>query len=259
MNVNMYQHFRKDEHPFIDLVFGWIAQAEYRYTAVLTDFLDPRQSYILESIVHNHQIQCSFFGGYEQAERKRALIYPDYYQLHTNDFDVSLFSISYPSKFGALSHGKILGSLLNCGIKRDKFGDIISDGERWQVFITADVARFVAMSVERIDKVKVNMHEVDYADLLVPRDEWIVENIIVTSLRLDNMIACAYRISRQQAKQLVDSGKVKVNWCETSRTDFSLELFDIVSVRGLGRFQLQNINGKTKKDKYILSIGRLKK
>ncbi|MEG3032945.1 MAG: RNA-binding protein, partial [Enterococcus sp.] len=66
-------------------------------------------------------------------------------------------------------------------------------------------------------------------------------------------------ISRQRAKQLVESGKIKVNWTETLRPDFLLDLLDIISVRGFGRIQLQEIEGKTKKDKIRLTLGVLRK
>lgn len=80
MNANVYQHFRKDEHPFIDTVGDWLEQVEMQYAPYLTDFLDPRQAYILETLIRqNSDLSFTFYGGYEQAERKRCLIYPAYY------------------------------------------------------------------------------------------------------------------------------------------------------------------------------------
>lgn len=57
----------------------------------------------------------------------------------------------------------------------------------------------------------------------------------------------------------MESGKIKVNWTETLRPDFMLDLLDIISVRGFGRIQLQEIEGKTKKDKIRLTLGVLRK
>ena len=51
MNVNVYQHFRKEEHPFVDFVYGSLEQVDSQYSPYLTDFLDPRQQFILETIV----------------------------------------------------------------------------------------------------------------------------------------------------------------------------------------------------------------
>ncbi len=126
MNANVYQHFRADEHPFIDSVSDWIEQVQIQYAPYLTDFLDPRQAYIVETLIRQtSDLEFRFYGGYEQAERVRCLIYPDYYTPTTEEFDIVLFEINYPKKFTTLTHGKILGTLVNAGVKREFFGDIL--------------------------------------------------------------------------------------------------------------------------------------
>ena len=72
MNVNVYQHFRADERPFIDAVTDWIEQVQMQYAPHLTDFLDPRQAYIAETLIRQEtDLKFMFYGGYEQAERDR--------------------------------------------------------------------------------------------------------------------------------------------------------------------------------------------
>lgn len=260
MNANVYQHFRKDEHPFIDSAGDWIEKVESQYAPYLTEFLDPRQAYILETIIRqNSDLSFRFYGGYEQAERKRCLIFPDYYEPTTEDFSINLIEIIYPVKFTSLSHGKILGTLMNTGIQRQYFGDIISDGEHWQVFIADETMNFVVAQVEKIGKIAVRLEERKYTEIIIPKDEWSVEHVTVSSMRLDNLISTVYNISRQRSKQLIESGKVKINWAENVRPDFPLELLDIVSIRGFGRIQVQELEGKTKKEKYRLLLGVLRK
>lgn len=260
MNANVYQHFRKDEHPFVDMVGGWIEQVESQYAPYLTDFLDPRQAFILESIVRSDsELSFSYYGGYESAERRRAMIYPDYYVPTSEDFDTVLYEIHYPIKFGKLSHGKILGTLLSTGLRREFFGDIISDGERWQIIINKEIASFVVNQLTKIGNMTVRLEEISYTKLLVPKDNWQIEQTTVSSLRVDTIISSVFNISRQRAKLLVESGKVKINWIETERSDFTLALLDIISIRGFGRIQLQEIAGKTKKEKHRVQIGVLRK
>ncbi|OQO70970.1 RNA-binding protein [Enterococcus villorum] len=260
MDANVYQHFRADERSFIDSVGDWIEQVQSQYAPYLTDFLDPRQSYILETLIRqDSELSFMFYGGYEQAERKRCLIFPDYYEPTDEDFEVSIYEIRYPSKFAQLSHGKILGTLIGTGIKRAYFGDIISDGNRWQVFIAKEVEHFVATQVTKIGKVAVRMEPIKYTELILPKDDWTQERGTVTSLRLDSVISEIYNISRQRSKQLIESGKVKVNWTENTRPDFLLELLDIVSIREFGRIQIQELEGKTKKEKCRVLFGVLRK
>lgn len=260
MNANVYQHFRVDEHPFIDLIGGWLEQVQSQYAPYLTDFLDPRQAYILETLIRqDSDLKFTFYGGYEAAERRRCLIYPDYYEATDDDFDITLLEIHYPKKFTTLSHGKVLGTLLGAGVKREFFGDIISDGERWQVFLDKGVASFIGIQVEKMGKVSVRLEEKNYTDILTPKDGWLEEHETVSSMRLDSVISTVYNISRQRSKQLIESGKVKINWTENTRPDFVLDLLDIISVRGFGRIQIQGLEGKTKKDKYRLLLGVLRK
>ncbi|MGA3513612.1 RNA-binding protein, partial [Lactiplantibacillus plantarum] len=72
MDANVYQHFRSEERPFIDTVEDWIEQVNMQYAPVLTEFLDPRQAFILETLVRQEsELKFRFFGGYEEAERSR--------------------------------------------------------------------------------------------------------------------------------------------------------------------------------------------
>lgn len=48
---HLIQHFRKEEQPFIEQVVNWVREVEDRYAPKLTDFLDPRQRFIVNSII----------------------------------------------------------------------------------------------------------------------------------------------------------------------------------------------------------------
>lgn len=256
----VYQHFRKEEQPFIDSAQSWITQAEETYTPYLTDFLDPRQQYILEMLVGKKgEIHVQFYGGYEAAERKRAIICPEYFSPTQSDFEMELTEVVYPSKFANLTHGKILGTLIGTGMKRELFGDILSDGTRWQFLLASNIASYVHSQITKIGKVSVRLESRTYTDLLTPIDDWTIVHDTVSSLRLDTVIAAIYNISRQRAKELVTGGKVKLNWAVFERPDFELGLLDIVSIRGYGRIQIKAIEGKSKKDKWRVEFGVLYK
>lgn len=256
----LYQHFRKEEQSFIDLVESWIIQVQEQYSPYLTDFLDPRQQYIIEMLVGKKgEIRVSFFGGYEAAERKRAILYPEYFEPQQEDYELQLVEINYPVKFTQLTHGKILGTLVGAGVKREVFGDIMSDGERWQFFTVESVFQFLKLQVTKMGNITVRLEERDYTDLIQPIDDWTIEQDTVSSLRIDTVISSVYNISRQRAKELVGSGKVKLNWTQHDRPDFELGIFDIISIRGYGRIQIRAIQGKSKKDKWRIEIGVLRK
>ncbi|APB30840.1 YlmH family RNA-binding protein [Vagococcus teuberi] len=260
MQANVYQHFRKDEHPFIDTVGNWMEQVEMEYAPLVTDFLNPREMFILKTLVGNSEdISLSFFGGYDFSERKCAILYPSYYEPSETDYDILVYQIKYPLKFGHLTHGKVLGTLMSTGIKREFIGDIITDGEQWQVFIKKSIANYIIQQVDKIGSFGVKFDEVSWKDILQPIYEWTEESLTISSLRIDNIISTVYNISRQRSKLIVESKRVKVNWTEIDRVDYLVDYLDIISVRGLGRVQLQETLGKTKKDKIRLKIKVLRK
>ena len=132
MSGDLYEHFSHDERDFVDKATDWVERASKFHDMKLTDFLDPRQVFILQSLVNRSQdVQVRFDGGYEAAERKRALIAPDYRYLDEEDMGMQVLSItSDDQKISELEHGDYMGSLLGLGMKRGKIGDIqvLEDG-----------------------------------------------------------------------------------------------------------------------------------
>lgn len=252
---NVYQHFRKDEQIFIDSVIDWVRQVEEQYTPYLSPFLDPRQQFIVESVAgQNNDINLHSFGGYEDAERKKIFLAPTYYEPKQSDFAITVCEINYPTKFASLSHGNILGSLTGAGVNRDTLGDIVTDGETWQVFVDKPMVPFLLSQIDSIGRIKVHLEEKTYTEIIFPKDKWESRSIIVSSLRIDVVLASAFNLSRQKSKELIASNKVKVNWNETTRPDTSLGISDVISIRGFGRLKLKSIEGKTRKEKIRLEL-----
>jgi RNA-binding protein YlmH len=148
---------------------------------------------------------------------------------------------------------------MNLGIKRDYCGDIISDGERWQIFLAEETENYMINQIEKIGRVSVRLEPRNYTEIILPKDEWTEEMLTVSSLRLDNLVSNVYNISRARSKQLIEANKVKLNWREENHVDLVVDILDVVSVRGYGRIQLWKIEGKTKKEKVRITVGVLRK
>ena len=74
---------------------------------------------------------------------------------------------------------------------------------------------------------------------------------IITSNRLDSVIACVHKLSRSQALELFRQEKVFVNGKLITNVTYTCHADDIISVRGYGRFIYLSEHGETNK-------GRLK-
>ncbi|MBS4198881.1 RNA-binding protein [Bacillus sp. FJAT-49732] len=255
----IYQHFRPEEKEFIDQVTSWQQYVENTYSEKLTDFLNPREQYILRSIIgENNEIKYIFFGGTENCERKRALIFPEYLQPSNEDFQITLYEIEYPKKFLNLDHRMVLGSLMSIGLKREKYGDIIINGDRIQFFLATEVEQFVTIQLNQIGKAKVSVSKLDLKNAIISDEDWKEKETTASSLRLDVILAAAFNISRQKAQLLIQQGHAKVNWETVERTAFECDEGDVLSARGHGRCCLLSIQGKTKKDKLRIKLGLLK-
>src|SRR5690625_4714930 len=115
--MGIYQHFRKEEHPFIDQVLSWKDVVEKTYQLKVTDFLDPREQQIVEGLIGtvNDDLQIKFHGGGKYSERKRAIIAPFYEELHAGTFQLTLLEASFNEKFISLSHPDVMGAFLSLG------------------------------------------------------------------------------------------------------------------------------------------------
>ncbi|WP_160720118.1 YlmH family RNA-binding protein [Bacillus sp. USDA818B3_A] len=257
--MNIYQHFRPEEREYIDQVLQWKSFVEQQYAPKLTDFLDPREQHILKMLIGEHgEVRFQFFGGHSGLERNRALIFPDYLVPNEDDFQISLFEIQYPRKFVTIEHRQVLGTLMSLGLKRGKFGDILVGEGRVQFFAAAEISQYIKNNVESIGRAGVKLVEINTADAVVAASVWDENELTLSSLRLDTVISGIYHLSRQKSLALIQHGLVKVNWTTIENPSFSCEEGDIISVRGHGRAKMIGFDGKTKKEKLRITIGKQK-
>ncbi|WP_040204888.1 YlmH family RNA-binding protein [Neobacillus jeddahensis] len=257
--MNIYQHFRPEERDFIDQALRWKRNVETQYVAKLTDFLDPREQHMLKMIIgEGGDVNFKLFGGSLGLERKRAFIYPDYLTADRDDFQISLFEINYPQKFVTIEHRQVLGTLMSLGLTRGKFGDILIKNGQVQFFAAKEISNYIRTNVETIGRAGVKLVETNVENAIAAKELWDEQMLTLSSLRLDTIISGIYHISRQKSLALIQHGLVKVNWTLIENPAFSCDLGDMISVRGQGRAKIIEIDGKTKKEKWRLLIGKQK-
>lgn len=257
--MDLYQHFRKEEHAFIDQVISWREQVERTYQPKLSDFLDPREQKIFASIIgKDTDFTWELFGGGGNTERKRAFLAPYYENITNSDFELTLLEARYPSKFVSLGHRDVLGAFLSLGIKRKKLGDLLVRDGIIQIVVASDIDSYVKMNLTAIKKASVNFEERDTIHLLENNEKWESKLATVSSLRLDVVVKEIYNVSRQTAADAIKKGLVKVNFRLVENPAFVLEQDDLLSVRGLGRSKLNEILGLSKKEKWKITYERLK-
>ena len=239
---------------------GLINNVLGKHEEVLTDFLDPGERDILKKIAQT-EVCLQSFGGYSNAEKKRVFITEDWDTIAPSSYQIIVFNVEYPQKFACLSHSAILGSLANAGIETSTFGDIITDGNgRWQFFAKSELKDFFQHEINHIGKTKVRIRPNLNQKVIIIDDESEMLTAIVSSLRLDAVLASITHESRQQIKANISNNLVKLNWHSVKDFNIMVDEDDVLSLRHFGRCKITDISTTRKgKHKVVYKLWQTKR
>lgn len=219
-------------------------------------FLDLREQVYAQQLLRSHSadVTVSFFGGYPEAERAILCVSPAYYPEEQSEYPLCAVAFRYRTQM-KLTHRDVLGTLMNLGIKRDAVGDILCGEGLSVVFARAEVAPFICEQIQRIGGEGVTA--IPYYDGELPihiEYEHIRES--VASPRADSIIKALIRCSREQAADSIRLGLVSINHVPIDSVSKSVDEGDVVSVRGHGRYYIDQIGPETKKGRLTLLARR---
>ena len=244
-------------------------RAFHRNIAIFSDFLNLNELHILHTTPKEIlRTRYTSFGGYGLSERQMIAFLPDalYYTQNDSYAGGSLLPAGYEypiqavsirplhQKFAEdLSHRDYLGSLMNLGMERSKFGDIIVMDKEAIIFLCEEIADYVTDNLTRIRHTSVQCLKQELRDLSYTPACTELKGT-VPSVRLDTVMSVAFPISRSKLTAYITAGKVFVNGKLITSNGFRLEEGNIISVRGLGRISYEGILSETKKGRYYISV-----
>lgn len=254
--MSVMNHFRKEELPFVERALEMLTLVERKQTMRLTDFLDPRQLSIIQSVASQVQdVGVAASGGYEGAERVRAALYPDYVIMEREDYQLTLLQIIADQRFLTLEHRDVMGALLHIGLKREKFGDILVNEQGCFVVVASEIVDFVSSQVTHVHRVPVEIAQIEWEEFQRSPTKLQEKSITVASPRVDAIVGEVYNFSRAKALVPIRAGKLKVNWKVVDDPAHQLSIGDMVSLAGYGRFQLLDLSGPTRSGRLRMIIG----
>lgn len=245
----MLEHFKGDE-VFVKKVIDYKNQALDKQRLILTKFLNPHELDIVKKIIGNGEIKCHEYGGFINAENKRVIICPDFYEIEKDDFEVVVVEVIYNDHFGHLFHKDILGALMNLGINRDCIGDIDDKGHLYFACLKSNYD-YIHDHLTQIKRSKVHLKIVE-EDIEI-KHEYIQKTFFISSFRLDRVISSFYGIPRVKVKSYISSGFVKVNHKVVEEGSFLCNNNDMISVRKHGRVKLVDEKRETKQGNHVVS------
>jgi RNA-binding protein YlmH len=203
--MSVYEHFKGDE-AFVSKVLDYKSQALDHGRMVLTKFLNPHEQDIVHSVIGN-SCQVVGEGGFVDAESKRLIIAPDYYEIVPEDFKIKVYQIDYSERFEHLGHRDVLGALMHLGLNRDCFGDIGSHPLAFALCEEND--DYVLLNLKKIKKSHVRLVAHDFS--LSLDQQFKKKELVASSLRLDKILGLLYGLSRTRAVEAIQGQYVKVN------------------------------------------------
>lgn len=245
----------KEDEQLLAGIKDKIAQCTGNDTVTCTAFLDPRQRLLAENLCRGYKgLKYYFNGGYEDAERRIAVFLPDYAEPGDDD----LLALLRIAKTGhrELSHRDYLGSLTGLGIKREVIGDILVREDGADIIILKDMSDFLLYHYEKAGRVNLQAEILPLDRIIIPEGRFEEKKDTVASLRLDNIVASAFSLSRVRATEAINSGIVFLNGLPCDKADRQVRQGDKLVLRGKGKVVLKEVGGTTKKDRIFIIVDK---
>ena len=246
----------EDERLLLGRVWDKWEQCRQRNIPTATDFLSPQEQAAAQRLLHMLGAQDGyvFSGGFGGAERQRLFFLPDWAEEPDADAVAAVAASWYGGE--SLTHRDILGSLMGLGLIRGTIGDILMTEDRCQVLALPKTAAFLLSEWESAGRVKLKTAPLPLEELEIPVQACKEIRDTVSSLRLDNVLAAGFSISRGRAAEAVEKGAVQVNWGVCQKPDKPVAAGDTITCRGMGKCVLDSVGGPTKKGRLPVVIRR---
>ena len=222
--------------------------------ARFTRFLDPAQAVLAQQIARQEGVSFVSWGGYENAERVIGCFFTDMEPDH-DEYPLVCLQSAYPSRFSSISHRDLLGAFMSLGLTRDTLGDIIILDDVVYLFVTSSTAGYIVAGMTSAGRAALDFQHMETVPS-IPSPKGREFTSVISSLRLDAVLAAAYKLSRSAAADAIRAGLVKVNHIPCERVDLNLDENTLLSLRGEGRVRLVSVNGLTRKQRIGVTFFR---
>lgn len=204
-----------------------------------TQFLDGRELKIVTGKLKKNEYNVYY--PYKDSEKV---------MLYTGKIPkVKLFKIYTVEN---IRHQDILGSLFALNIDSSYFGDIVLYNDYYYVFVSEDLALYIKDNLKMVGNKKVSLEEVDLSVLDNYERKYEEKEMIISSLRVDNVISGIINTSRKVALDKIKNKEVIVNYDVMNKNSYILKENDIFSIRRYGKYKFVGIVKSTKKNNYIV-------
>ena len=226
---------------------------------VNTDFLNLSEKIIVEKILKEEHIEnYCFYGVRKEPDRNILLFFPEKITMeiveknYTNILDI--IRIELPNNV-VYEHRDFLSGIMKLGLRREKFGDIIVTETGADIICLKEVTNYLVTGLRELTRFKKSQITIEKIENIHEKETSFIElTIIVSSNRLDNFVSELAKCSRTKAKEMIEQELVFVNYLPEHKESKKLNLEDIITIRGKGKFIFKEIEGETKSGRILVHV-----
>lgn len=249
------RHFDEEDVLNLSNLYGKIVKSENCNIDIYTDeFYTPNIWSKLIELENTLGIRINTFGIFENAERRIIKIGDNF----NDEIPIVLAKISSKSKFTMLKHKDYLGAIMSLGIKREKFGDLLLIENGCYFATTKKIYDYVALNLTKVANSPVSISIENFREninIKIPYEEM---TIIVTSSRLDNIVASLIKASRNKALEVINKKEVLINYKISQDKSLAIKENDLITIRGYGKYIISNSISYTAKDRLRILVKKYK-
>lgn len=229
-------------------------------------FLDLRQGALARAFCAKRRgLQVCFYGGYGDAERVIAVFLPDYLSLPTEADRLSWLAENEEENpltilrvkkdpFHTLTHRDYLGALMGLGVKRETVGDLLVREDGCDILLLGSVAPYLKDNLTQAGRARLDGVFVPVTRLQRAEEKRELIPCVVASLRLDNVVASAFSVSRAAAAEAIQKGHIFLNSLTCEKTAAPVKEGDRIVFRSKGKVRLAEVGGVSKKGRLHIVV-----
>lgn len=235
-----------------------IRRSQDSFYVVSTKFLDSHEQSLASMIMRKSAGQkCFFYGGYIDADRNMLVCIPEGLEIGEEESTRGLakvLRIEIPSSSKKLGHRDYLGAALNLGIERSVIGDILVREDGADMIIVPEIEKFLLSEFTQVAHTRISTSICDIDELIIPEKRKQTIRDTVPSLRLDNLISVAFKVSRSDAVKAIKQGMVSVDHIENTKIDAKVSEGSYLVLRGKGKAAVKEYGNESKKGRIWVEI-----
>ncbi len=235
----------KDQKLFASIIIDLITKYQKSKKELTTNYLTPGEFNIAISILNKYKVPYTIYDHNELLERKIIIIGSS----NTDYIKVIKITNKSPKE---LQHKDYMGAIYNSGIKENNIGDIFVIDNYAIIFITDKMLDYLIYNLPTVGNNNVIVEEININDIDISTN---LEEVSFTanSLRIDAIIAKHFKMSRNQAIDIISKKNLFINNNIITNNSYTLKENDTVALRRHGKFKYIN-HTTTKKDKLLINI-----